>query len=497
MAEAITLWHSAMALHCDVFTCFLDALQGFALKCNGVCKVGTMFSGSDMVRIVLGCLSQFWHHTYDIDIRFEFMFAAEKELEKQMFLTRHCDASLVFGDCTECSQTMAANVLNGEKTIVPWVHWLWAGFPCVSKSKANNKRAQFKDCVVNATASTGEGFEMVRKYVETAMPDMISLENVPELAVGEAGITDADHIVKKLRDLGYWATYFVFDAADFASVVVRERCYWHAVKHKQDGDGVLTSFMHRMLVAMRQNDAPFTFDRFIIYKDEDRRFLLEQLGAPDVKNANKFKKMADPGYKDEHNELYRRYSLSWPPSAECLDKYRYDFKGCSPRMIEMIYFLDVVFAFGTDAEVFALQQQGTRTFEFIDANQSLARLVQCLPTQDKKLTNPWSRRFPTMTGQSAMAMRSMDKLMDQAVVRIRLLEGIECMALAGWDHPLYNLELNIPPGPVLTRLAGNAFSAFACGPFAMMGIAAAGREDVPKQELSQTISDVDSSQASE
>ena len=68
----------------------------------------------------------------------------------------------------------------------------------------------------------------------------------------------------------------------------------------------------------------------------------------------------------------------------------------------------------------------------------------------------------------------------QVAIRLRLIRGIELMSLVGFDYEWYDAGSEMPSERTMVSMAGNAFSAFACGPFAMLGIAAAGRYDVEK-----------------
>ena len=53
------------------------------------------------------------------------------------------------------------------------------------------------------------------------------------------------------------------------------------------------------------------------------------------------------------------------------------------------------------------------------------------------------------------------------------------MAIAGWDSSLFSNKHAAPCGLLQNSPAGNAFSAFACGPFAIMCLMAAGSKSAP------------------
>ena len=85
IAEAITLWHTAVMANADLGQLWLQGLRQAAEKWSGVCKVGTMFSGGDVIMQILSLLSMFWNHTYNIQLHFHQEFAAERHPKKQVF----------------------------------------------------------------------------------------------------------------------------------------------------------------------------------------------------------------------------------------------------------------------------------------------------------------------------------------------------------------------------------------------------------------------------
>lgn len=233
IAEAVTLWHEKLTCTPDVHLEVIASLKRAAASIGPVCSVGTMFIGSDIVMPTLNALSAFWSHTFNIELKFESKFCVESHPGKQEFLQKHAGAKLIFGDCAEISSGVSAlNVVDNQMHVVPWVHWLWAGFPCTSVSKANNKRSQSKGCVEQETDATGQGLKNVLDFVAKTWPELIGLECAPDLATGTPGETQADVVTTRLNSMGYWGTFFVFDAYDYGSMAMRERCYWFGCKSR-------------------------------------------------------------------------------------------------------------------------------------------------------------------------------------------------------------------------------------------------------------------------
>ena len=123
---------------------------------------------------------------------------------------------------------------------------------------------------------------------------------------------------------------------------------------------------------------------------------------------------------------------------------------------------------------------GELVVEYVDAGQSLARLVgrPHRPTgagleNPFKLQNPFKKQFPTITGHAAIVMRTSKKLNTGGEVRLRLIHGAELMHLMGYHWSCRDPHCLPPQESTMVSMAGNAFSAFAAGPFAMLAIAAA------------------------
>jgi len=466
---------------------WLDSLRRFAKLVGGVCRVGTLFSGSDLLQKVLTSHSEYWEAVFNVKVKFEFVLAAERVPEKQQFLRDHSPSQVLLGDVADCHKSMPQNIIQADKALqnkvaVPWCHWLWAGFPCTSKSKANPKRAQNKGCLRAGVAATGEGFAMVKKYAQEMSPWMITLENVSELVLGDAGQTDADFIVESLEECGFWTKYFSFDAADFGSFSTRTRTYWQGVRCSGVDEGVATQ-LHRLLVALRLDADMLGLERFLVFDEKDRSRIMEEFYPDPV--SRKPRVLYDPLFKDEHNAFFRAANMQWPPDLSKLDQHKYKFGGYPQRPCELMFFLDRVFPAPQDK----VEQNGVIR-EFCDVGQGMKRLLRCLPDQDKEWANPWQERMPTITGHALMAMRTTSV---GGSIEVRVVEGFELMAVAGWDMSFYQQQACVPHGAVLTSLAGNAFSAFAAGPMAMLGVCAAGHllPSCPGKEPAATVVDVD------
>ena len=117
---------------------------------------------------------------------------------------------------------------------------------------------------------------------------------------------------------------------------------------------------------------------------------------------------------------------------------------------------------------------GDKPVEFFDANPSLKRLMG--PDFER---NPWmGPHGPTITGSGTIMMRRKMDIPDS--IQVRHLAGVEVMQMSGWDVSQFisTSIADLPTSTLLSNLAGNAFSAFACLPliFSVLLVVEAGAQ---------------------
>lgn len=165
--------------------------------------------------------------------RYAFQNAAEKKrIESECVFSSEIDK--------ECQRTYAANfgeIPTGDITEVsaneiPNHDVLLAGFPCQPFSIIGKLKG-FED-------TRGTLFFNIAKILDAKKPKVFVLENVKLLKGHNNGKT-IKHIMQTLKDLGYHATYEVFNALDFGLPQKRERifivgfreaCHFDWPKHK-------------------------------------------------------------------------------------------------------------------------------------------------------------------------------------------------------------------------------------------------------------------------
>ena len=306
-------------------------------------------------------------------------------------------------------------------------------------------------------------------FVNRARPTMVTLENVHWR--GDEG-AEADYVCKSMEAFEYWCKGFEFDAKDYGSRATRARTYWQAVQSLR-GHKTLFHSMFRMLVSMRFNTTPFGMDCFVI--DADERAAFKAAHGLDAVLDEKSINYVDPTYMDEHNEFYRTCGRAWPPVL--VNDGIASYSGMSKRVRELVHLVNVQFPFSRQDS----DEAGGIGFEFLDAHPPLSRLLRCTPSnmkQPDEWHNPWTRHVPSIVGSAQIVVRRV-RFTDKAykLFEVRLLEGFEMMNFVGFDVSFYARGQGLKGIP-LGSLAGNAFSGFACGPFALLVFFAYGASPV-------------------
>lgn len=249
----------------------------------------------------------------------------------------------------------------------------------------------------------------------------------------------------------------------------RERLYFFGVHGLVDGDGMSNFLLRNCLATMRQK--PMDITRFVVLDDADREKIRVAQGFPLAEAGAARCTKAEPGFRDEHCELFKHAGLEWPPSLTelALNNLRYKLGGLGERCMEVVYFMDQHFP----PHGPLLQ---TPQLEFMDVNSSLARLLNWQPGSGEEkfaeLRYPWCGSPRTITGQSKIVMRTAQAGVPSSV---RLLEGWEVMALIGWSPNMWKKGGPFVQPEVMCNMAGNAFSGFAVGPVLVATLALMGR----------------------
>ena len=461
---------------------------------------GTLSSGTDMFAIVLNELVDFWETEYDVQLWQYHSFACESDAAKAAFLNSQlAEPTCIFLDNADLSGSKAPCLRHGnDGCVVPHSRMGAAGFTCKSRSSLNVNRSLHKGCVQKGSAETGVSWGHTHSFLDAHHPDSFLLENVESLGqeVPDSSETDAEFIVRELRQLGYGTVLqIVTQARRYGSKASRKRLFWLAVLSDEPG---LEEIMRDII-------------KQAVFDDEDADHW-EQLLLPrslhsldvtipgDEMIGAKFDKML---YKAEHMQFYDDAKLEWPAPrlgetalTSCLH--------LDQRSYEVVFFLHYTYPYQPDAD--------DRQCEFIDCNMSLKRLTPDGPRR----SSPWRKNeMPSFTGSGTYIMRwavakcgsssDLTPSQDMAVlfegpsneVKLRQVDGLELMQFIGY-HMTYMRD-PWPDHELCTSLAGNAFSGFNLIPLIMALTAVVKpdckftRRSVPKPSMAIHVADDDDS----
>jgi hypothetical protein len=113
-------WHDMLSSYQTM--CLLNGIR--RRKALGAWRIGTTFSGSDMVTDTLRALVEYWRERYGVLLEWEHCYNCEKDEEKQAFLMQTSGCAKLYRSMEELCQTQAYELKSGTLQIVPPVS-LW------------------------------------------------------------------------------------------------------------------------------------------------------------------------------------------------------------------------------------------------------------------------------------------------------------------------------------------------------------------------------------
>ena len=443
-----------------IYMLLLTYLTSFAATVKDA-TVATACSGTDIGVKVLARIGEFWRRQHGLHIAFEHILACDKDAAVQYFLREQLPAlKMLVGDVMQLGQMRAQCLMTLKQVVVQGSTLFAAGFSCKSRSPQSVNRADNKHCLREAKAcETTITFDQIFAYIKSFHPLIVILENVKELLEKTAeGLCDAEWIIEQFKTAGYgFAAYYIIEARDHGSLPRRRRLYFIAV---DIGAKLLphitqiTSFATSLIAGMQTGPGqPEDYiDMWITPSASDER--RSKLAKVDKGDCNL-------KCSDEHFEIFAHNSLVWPPEFSTF--FCCIFDRFTDRQLEVLYLLHRVFPMSTDPGC---------SIEFVDVNNSLPRLLGWPATH----RNPWSQACPTLTCNTVIAMRYDCK----GETVIRAATGKELMGMIGWTADFWHDGTDpklLTDDSLLTKMAGNAFSGFAFGVAATVGMALAGMKE--------------------
>ena len=183
-----------------------------------VIRLGSLFSGSDVIVSAVYLVLQHIEKSYGVTIQLNHKFSVEKKPDKRAWIAANTPPKYLFENVSDLHSPHAHDTLSDTMVRVPSVDLATAGWPCKSRSRNNVNRVKLRDCIKNGTDTSGVGFEdrvphtapshmhvlwgrlgcilgpalgfcgrrvVVQDtmgYVERAQPPLLILENVPPVA---------------------------------------------------------------------------------------------------------------------------------------------------------------------------------------------------------------------------------------------------------------------------------------------------------------------------
>lgn len=424
-----------------------DAWQHVGESGRSEWRIGTLYAGCDIVMHVVGSICAMAESMWGLAIEPRCVFQVEKDESKREHLLSQTAADHLFDSCEDVADGKRAWCYRQLDHIrAPWAHTMIAGFPCTSRSKLNRGRAETVGCCQASEGATGEGYRTVSKCIRQHRPKVVILENVLGLsqASNSGDKSDSSFIEDDLASMGYWGEWVIVQATEYGSPVERERMFFLGVHEAHDPDGSAGSLLREVMRGLKSDPL------------DARACLVAPSWARGVQLPAKRAASAKAGYRDEHFELFRLANLPWPIEPSSVDPFVYNIRlqEVGERAFDEIYFLNEVFP-------------PAAKIEFCDVNTGLSWQLGGIKlglTRDEFLQackkSPWRPVCGTLVSGSIIVMRETS---DIGISSVRVLHGLEHMALIGWDFRLWR-RASIPGHDTMVSMAGNAFSGWACIP---------------------------------
>ena len=415
----------------------------------GVMPHWSVCAGSGMSSMVLSRLCEWLRVRMQLDFNIEEAVAAEKHDRKRDVYVRQHGPKFVVKDMAELSSEDARNLNTNRKEPLPWVFVYDGGIPCTSRAGPSSLKGQNLNCIQETFAgrrsgtATGDGFQHIFNNLALHKPWLVFLECVPNLFEQKEGcqFSDGEIILVKLRTLGYFATFKIFNHSQAGAHSARRRAYWvgmlgimNELKAKPFFDECLAG---GFIAESTISDRHARMEEFIDLDDESRLEALRVLALPSWQDVSHKEPAGDDcGWKVLHKQLCSLGApwcdvapVDWPLTPTWQQRKYMQCGGLNPREIEAMCLCDL----------FWHPQSAT---EVLDANESLQWKLSTQMADKtgsewtkKASQTPWHSRVPCDVGSAKIVLRTSAKGVNGswAVTSVRRLEPYEEFQFQGWD----------------------------------------------------------------
>ena len=211
--------------------------------------IATGCSGTDVIVLWLERLFSIWQTEFGVLLKLRHLFSVEIVDYKQSFIREHFQPEMMFEDLHEVGPKHSAkDLLSGELRPIPFAK-VWAcGIECDSLSGLSCTAQVGQSLISKGEGKTGSTARSCLEYIKRALPILVVLENIKNLAGQVASTstddrTDLQTLVSELNAMGYIVLHKLLDAKFYGVPQSRERYYLLAVLchdgtvYKQMDDG--------------------------------------------------------------------------------------------------------------------------------------------------------------------------------------------------------------------------------------------------------------------
>ena len=474
--QIFAIMHDAMpaTVKCQ----YIFALQRLVTLRHGPINWWGLFAGTCVGGHFREIMTQGWEAVCGVHIDMPTVLVAEKDPAKQTFITdqhsmpivapsvenlqgtycknirpphdgqiRRDPAPVVEPPCANNRTASEATVPGRTRERPDLMHQVFvappggldAGIPCISRTSLNANCSKNVNCVQQKTEATGIGFENTRLTCVAHSPEIVGLECVDKLfQQTDGGISDAEYMVKKMEEAGYWAQARIRDSRDCVSWVPRIRGWWGALRNLQGDREAITQWFDTVLRAFKSTKTlPPT--AYVEINNDKRKRIAAELGIESHSDLGLRESFAANPRKDDalnwkckHMEICENNKLRWPIDLASVPTPSFiSYEGMLPREREAVALLDILWPPAHEEDL----------MYFVDINPTIERLCQRLLDEDGKPipgSGPWHETPGTLVGSGKLCVRyKPTPRLEGHIYHIRLLEAFESMRMIGWDDSFW------------------------------------------------------------
>lgn len=427
-------------------------------------KLGTVCSGTDspvlIIRHMEAAALDFFK---DRGVQVQHCFAAEADERKQAFLMGVFDHGMdaLFQDACElgAGRPTAADVISGEQKPIAAVQDLIGGFPCVDTSTLSSSRRM--TTVRDGSFRTGKVFRSMVDYAASDLGndlDGLIAENVLGLITppkgsdenGKPHHSNLDYCILYLETDGdFFVIVFKLAPSFFGYPVSRPRLWFICIPmpilraarvHREEAVAALCELVSSFLVGDVERD----LDEFLL--PDDHPMIQNLLGTAAVKQATRAatqKAIAAKSFSSSSTSHPTRRGTAWPQKhAAHSDVSGLDY--WEPWASELEASLYPGLADLTDRQQDLLRLSGVK-------------IPDCKKTINVGMSLGYAR---PKADKSTIVTPKCELWLAH---RVRMMAGIESLALQGIHYGNAQSKLDIYDDSLLKDLGGNAFMSLCCG----------------------------------